>query len=143
MTKYRFKTEEEFKAEGFWSVNDNCPLQWNSESLMNEFLGQDIPEKYNKHIEAGHDFSYEDWIFKSKDCILNEQPVELTDVLEELNKLNQNSLINKKTMKKEAKLVVEQGVNTQEKFVYMDKAYSILNVGFQTNKNVVLYGSGE
>jgi hypothetical protein len=109
---------------------------------MNHYLGQIIPEEYYKYIEKNRDFSYQDWTIRANECILIEEPAELTDILEELNKLNQNSLINKKTMKKEAKLVVEKSVNTQEKFVYMDKAYSILNVGFQTNKNVVLYGAG-
>jgi len=142
MKKYRFKTAEEFKADGLWSVDYNCPLNWNDEGNMNHYLGQIIPEEYYKYIESCYEFVYGNWSFKSRDCILIEESVELTDILEELNKLNQNSLINKKTMKKEAKLVVEKGVNTQEKFVYMDKAYSILNVGFQTNKNVVLYGAG-
>jgi hypothetical protein len=30
-----------------------------------------------------------------------------------------------------------------EKFVFMDKTVNVLNVGFQTGKNVVLYGPGE
>lgn len=142
MTKYRFKTEIEFKADDNWDYSYNAPLQWNDKGKMNHYLGQDVDDRHIFAIENNRDFTDVNWSFESIDCILNEQLVELTDVLEELNKLNQNSLINKKTMKKEAKLVVEKGDNTQEKFVYMDKAYSILNVGFQTNKNVVLYGAG-
>jgi hypothetical protein len=30
-----------------------------------------------------------------------------------------------------------------EKFVFMDKTVSVLNVGFSTAKNVILYGPGE
>ena len=30
-----------------------------------------------------------------------------------------------------------------EKFVFMDKTVNILNVGYSTSKNVVLYGPGE
>lgn len=43
-------------------------------------------------------------------------------------------------MRKAAKISVE---NTAQKFVFMDKTVNILNVGYQTGKNVVLYGPGE
>ena len=35
MTKYRFKTEEEFKAEGLWESSGN-PQKWNDRGKMNK-----------------------------------------------------------------------------------------------------------
>ena len=39
MTKYRFKTKEEFIRDGLWDEKDNCPYYWNSDGEMNEYLG--------------------------------------------------------------------------------------------------------
>jgi hypothetical protein len=79
MSKYRFKTEEEFKADGQWDKINHCPIGWNSDGEMNHYLGQDVPEEYNESIEDGQYF-YEDgkyfyidgWTFESTNCILKE-----------------------------------------------------------------------
>jgi MoxR-like ATPase len=138
MSKYRFKTEEEFKRDGLWNIRYNVPDKWNEEHEMDEFYGQDIPAKYNVSIKSKKDFEYNTWIFQACDCIIKEEePIDLLDVLKQIN---QNSLITKKTkMRKAAKITVE---NTTQKFVFMDKTINILNVGLSTNKNVVLYGPG-
>lgn len=138
MSKYRFKTEEEFKRDGLWDDEHNSPTNWNDLGLMNKFLGEEIPEEHHKYIEAGRDFNYQDWTIGANECVIIEEPIDLLNVLEQIN---QNSLITKKkkTMKKAAKITVE---NTTEKFVFMDKTINILNVGLATSKNVVLYGPG-
>lgn len=74
MSKYRFKTEEEFKRDGLW--NKNRPFKW--VSVMNRYLGQDIPDKYNRFCDANKDFSYETWSFSSDDYVLKEIQPEYT-----------------------------------------------------------------
>ena len=139
MSKYRFKTKEEFKRDGDWDDEQNCPTHWNDHGKMNHFLGQDIPDIHNRSIQAGRDFGHEGWSIRACECtIKEEEPIDLLSVLEHIN---QNSLITKKKtkMKKAAKITVE---NTTQKFVFMDKTINILNVGLATSKNVVLYGPG-
>lgn len=68
MTKYRFKTEQEFKDEGNW--HKNYPSGWNTIGEMNHFLGQEIPEEYNSYCDSNSDFKYEDWSFKENNYIL-------------------------------------------------------------------------
>jgi len=47
------------------------------------------------------------------------------------------------TMKKaETKATVKRNP-VGDKFVFMDKTVNVLNVGFSTGKNVILYGPGE
>jgi hypothetical protein len=146
MTKYRFKTKEEFKADGRWkdytSLGVSRPAGWNNRGEMNQFMGQDIPDEYIEKIEGSDHFSYSNWSFQSDDCILNELSEE-----EEQQLFNQikNSLITKKKMEKQVvKTETKEVVNSvREKFVFMDKTVNILNVGFDTCKNVILYGPGE
>jgi len=70
MSKYRFKTEEEFKRDGLW-VKDH-PNSWTSSGSMNKYLGQDIPDKYNRFCDVNKDFSYEGWSFSNDDYVLKE-----------------------------------------------------------------------
>ena len=42
MSRYRFKTEEEFKREGLWNENADSPLEW--VRLMLPMLGKEILE---------------------------------------------------------------------------------------------------
>lgn len=61
MSKYRFKTIEEFKECGDWVNYHNGhegPSHWNDQGKMNEFYGQDIPDEFNETIDGGYDFSY-------------------------------------------------------------------------------------
>lgn len=73
MSKYRFKTKEEFVRDGLW--RENCPYLWNSSGKMNKYLGQDIPEEFNDKCDKGVGFDYEDWSFSSNDYVLKENYV--------------------------------------------------------------------
>jgi hypothetical protein len=144
MTKYRFKTPEEFKECGDWVEHTDRysgPGHWNDMGAMDEFYGQDIPEEFNEYIERGNDFNYGSWTFRACECI--EVPQELTDeetkqILEQIK--NNNSLVTKTMKNTETKSVKRNPVG--DKFVFMDKTVNILNVGFSTSKNVILYGPG-
>ena len=142
MTKYRFKKIEEFETDGLWINYNNISTAngWEEEGEMNKYLGQDIPDEYIEQIERGDEFYMDDWTFQPEDCILNELSEEqITEILEQVK--NNNSLITEKKMKNaETKSVKKNPVG--EKFVFMDKTVNILNVGFMTGKNVVLFGPG-
>ena len=68
MSKYRFKTEEEFKRDGLWKGDH--PNGWTSSGSMNKYLGTDIPDKYNRFCDANKDFSYEGWSFYENTYVL-------------------------------------------------------------------------
>lgn len=57
MSKYRFKTVEEFQSDDLWindsysSSLDGYPNGWCEDGSMNKYLGQEIPIKFNKQIE--------------------------------------------------------------------------------------------
>lgn len=140
MTKYRFKTREEFEADGLWSSFYNVPKHWNESHEMDDFIEQDIPDKFIRQIEGGYDFNHGDWTFRANQCILNSIELSEEQVTEILKQVN-NSLITEKKMKNaETKSVKRNPVG--DKFVFMDKTVNILNVGFSTSKNVILYGPG-
>ena len=138
MSKYRIKTIEEFKRDDLWNDEYNCPYGWNEDHEMDKYYEQDIPDRYNSHIERNEEIRIDGWVFRPDNFIIKEE--EQVDLLNLLKQINQNSLITKKTkMRKAAKITVE---NTTQKFVFMDKTINILNVGLSTNKNVVLYAPG-
>jgi hypothetical protein len=140
MSKYRFKTKEEFIDDGLWDDEYQAPDEWCSDGDMNKYIGQDVPDRFIKQIERGHSFNDGNWTFEARDCILKEvEEVNIEEVLEQIKLNNQNSLINKQTMKKAS---TKPANAVAEKFVFMDKTVNILNVGFSTSKNVVLYGPG-
>lgn len=132
MKQYRFKTEKEFKKDKLWSYDYDVPIGWCEDGEMNGYMGEEVPDQYIKQIESNSDFHYDDWSFNSYDCIEIESIIPIEQILEQI-KLN-NSLITEEKMKKANK--------APEKFVFMDKTVNILNVGFSTCKNVVLYGPG-
>lgn len=68
MSKYRFKTEEEFKKEGRWS--GERPKSW--VTVMNKYLGKDIPDRYNAICDEKEQLHYETWSFNPKDYVLKE-----------------------------------------------------------------------
>ena len=147
MSKYRFKTIEEFKSDDLWledsysSSHDGYPSGWCEEGGMNKYLGQDIPDGYNSYMDRAKPFNMDGWNFESDDYILKEEEiVDITEVIEQVKQLNQNSLKTKEKMTTKTKNAVKNPV--AEKFVFMDKTVSILNVGFSTAKNVILYGPG-
>lgn len=146
MSKYRFKTVEEFKSDDIWvsdsysSSLDGYPDGWAEDGDMNKYIGMDIPDKFNSPMDKGKSFNMDGWTFEADDYILKEEkPVDITEVIEQVKQLNKNSLKTKKAMKA-TKNAVKNPV--AEKFVFMDKTVSILNVGFSTAKNVILYGPG-
>lgn len=146
MKKYRFKTIDEFKEDNLW-IDDECsdhdngyPEEWCESGDMNTYLGEEIPSKFNKHIEQGHGFDMHGWTFRIDDVTeVIEPEISIEEALEQVKQLNKNSLTTKKAMKT-TKNAVKNPV--AEKFVFMDKTVSILNVGFSTAKNVILYGPG-
>jgi len=147
MSKYRFKTIDEFKEDDLW-YNDSCssyddgyPSGWAEDGEMNKYMGQDIPDTYNSFMDRAKPFGMDGWNFESDDYVLKEEePVDITEVMEKVKQLNQNSLKTKEKMATKTKNAVKNPV--AEKFVFMDKTVSILNVGFSTAKNVILYGPG-
>jgi hypothetical protein len=148
MKKYRFKTKEEFIDDDLWledsysSSHDGYPQEWCEEGGMNKYLGEEIPSKFNKHIEQGHSFDMSGWTFRIDDVTeVIEPEISIEEALNQVKQLNQNSLKTKKAMATKTKNAVKNPV--AEKFVFMDKTVSILNVGFSTAKNVILYGPGE
>ena len=141
MTKYRFKIREEFEDDDLWNEDYNCPEIWNEDGDMNHFMGQDIPDQFINHIEQGRSFDYDNWTFKPNQCILNS--IELSE--EETQKILKQvtkSLITKKKMRTKAETKTRKANPVGDKFVFMDKTVNILNVGFSTRKNVILYGPG-
>lgn len=66
MSKYRFKTEEEFKAEGLWDVKTKRPYNWTEHMVC--MLGQPIEDGANKSIETNRWFipSNHKYIYESK-----------------------------------------------------------------------------
>jgi len=142
MTKYRFKTREEFEADGLWVEHNEDyegPENWNDAGDMDHFMGQDIPDTFIRQIELGQDFHLLDWAFRANECILNSIELTEEETIEILKQVNK-SLITKKKMKSTTKSVKKNPVG--DKFVFMDKTVNILNVGFSTCKNVILYGPG-
>lgn len=148
MKKYRFKTKEEFINDDLWihdihsQHDDGYPDHWSESGDMNKYLGQEIPIKFNEHIEKGYNFEMHTWIFRPTYDVteLIEPEVNIEETLEQVKQLNKNSLTTKKKMGTTKKAVKKNPV--AEKFVFMDKTVNILNVGFSTAKNVILYGPG-
>jgi hypothetical protein len=143
MTKYRFKTKEEFKKSGDWvrySAAYSGPSYWNDKGNMDKFYGQDVPDEFNEQIEAETEFSYDNWSFRAEECILNSIELSEEETQEILKQVNK-SLITERKMKSTATKSVKKNP-VGDKFVFMDKTVNILNVGFSTCKNVILYGPG-
>lgn len=148
MKKYRFKTKEECIKDGLWTYSEitpegGYPKIWNSEGEMNKYLGEEIPTQFSKKIKMKRDFIFDNWFFAYDYCVeikeLTEE--ELKESLEIFKTLIPKKMKTKEQKKVEAQIIVEKS-NIEEKFVFMDKTISILNVGFLTNKNVVLFGPG-
>jgi MoxR-like ATPase len=142
MKKYRFKTEIEFKKDKLWNYNDEMPIGWADDQEMNEYLGDSIDEEYNEKIELGKTFNFDNWCFQSTDCIefIEVEDIPLEEIIKKLEEQKQNSLITKEeTMKNLNESVVS---SAKDKFVFMDKTVQVLEIGFNTSKNIVLYGPG-
>ena len=61
MSKYRFKTIEEFKAEDLWTIDkyssslDGYPNGWCEDGGMNKYIGQDVPDTFNVKMNCVED----------------------------------------------------------------------------------------
>lgn len=147
MSKYRFKTKEEFEADGLWIDYNTVetPEGWEEYGGMNKYLGEEIPDQYIEQIDRGSDFYMDNWTFQAIDCIINwteeEKEEQLKQILEQVK--NNNSLITERKMKTTEKTTKRVANPVADKFVFMDKTVNILNVGYSTCKNVILYGPGE
>lgn len=72
--EYRFKTKEEFLAEGRWNFDERAPSEWNRN--MNKYLGAPVPYEYYKHCNESSNFIYEGWYFSKNDYTI--KPLEVT-----------------------------------------------------------------
>jgi hypothetical protein len=108
---------------------------------MNKLMGTDVPDMHIDAIEKNITFSMNGmWKFLASNCILNSIELSEEETKEILNQVKNNSLITKEKMKTTTKSVKKNPVG--DKFVFMDKTVNILNVGYSTSKNVILYGPG-
>ena len=142
MKQYRFKTEKEFKADGLWNNHNDCPDDWADTGNMNKYIGEEIDTIWNVKIERNQEFNFDGWRFQPHDCIevvpvVPDIPLE--EVIKQL-KENQSLIKKEKPMKN---LNTQAEVSTiKDKFVFMDKTVQVLDIGFNTRKNIVLYGPG-
>ena len=86
MSKYRFKTREEFIQDGLWNDKYNCPDEWASEGQMNKYLGIDVPEKFNMDCDEKEDFEYDGWYFRRNDYVLKEQQEYFDDLSQHIGR---------------------------------------------------------
>ena len=73
MSKYRFKTREEFERDGHWNDEYQCPIDWNESGDMNHYLGEDVPEHYNEKCDKNWDIGMDGWSFEPNNYILKEE----------------------------------------------------------------------
>lgn len=86
MSKYRFKTKEEFIRDGLWNDKYNCPDEWAWEGQMNKYLGIDVPEKFNMDCDEKKDFKHDGWHFNKVDYILKEQQKYFNDLSQHIGR---------------------------------------------------------
>jgi len=65
----RFLTEQQFKNQSLWTRDH--PKGWNSDGLMNKYLGQSIVIPTSS-IRSDGSFRYENWTFSMNDYIVTE-----------------------------------------------------------------------
>ena len=73
MSKYRFKTREEFERDGQWNDEYDCPVGWNESGDMNHYLGQDVPEGANESCDLHEGFDDDVWWFEPTNYVLKEE----------------------------------------------------------------------
>jgi hypothetical protein len=73
MSKYRFKTQDEFIRDGQWNDEYDCPEGWSQSGDMNHYLGQDVPEGANESCDLGEGFEDDGWWFEPTNYILKEE----------------------------------------------------------------------
>jgi hypothetical protein len=72
MSKYRFKTQEEFIRDGQWDDDNHCPEGWSQSGEMNHYLGEDVPEGANESCDLHEGFDVDGWWFESTNYVLKE-----------------------------------------------------------------------
>ena len=73
MSRYRFKTKEEFIRDGLWDDEYDTPKGWNISGDMNEFLGQDINECHNSLCDGNKVIYAHGWLFRPWSYVLKEE----------------------------------------------------------------------
>ena len=73
MSKYRFKTEEEFKEEGLWNEECKCPSGWEIGGHMNKYMGEEIPKEFNINCDKREDLCVGGWLFDRSHYVLNKE----------------------------------------------------------------------
>ena len=68
----RFLTEQEFKDKGLW--RETYPKGWNSEGMMNKYLGQSIV-LIKSSIRSDGSFTYDGWRFQLTDYLITDEVV--------------------------------------------------------------------
>lgn len=86
MSKYRFKTKEEFIRDGLWNDKYNCPDEWAWEGQMNKYLGIDVPDEFNLQCDENESFEYNDWYFQNTDYTLKEQQKYFNDLSQHIGR---------------------------------------------------------
>ena len=86
MSKYRFKTKEEFIRDGLWDEEDNCPDKWALDGEMNKYLGKDVPDEFNVQCDKNKSFEYDDWLFQNTDYVLKEQQEYFDDLSQHIGR---------------------------------------------------------
>ena len=82
MSKYRFKTEQEFKDDYQWDydLKRDVPISWVGKMI--EQLGKPLDDSYNKKIESSKWFTHkgDGFIYSSNDVKLMENKEELLPI---------------------------------------------------------------
>ena len=86
MTKYRFKTKEEFIRDELWDEKYNCPYNWAPTGEMNEYLGIDVPDKCIVYCDENETFTYDGWLFQNTNYILKEQQKYFNDLSQHIGR---------------------------------------------------------
>ena len=86
MSKYRFKTKEEFIRDGLWNEKNNCPHNWCHDGDMNEYLGIDVPDECIVYCDKNEEFKYDGWHFKSNEYVLKEQQEYFDDLSQHIGR---------------------------------------------------------
>lgn len=73
MSKYRFKTQDEFIRDGQWDDDNHCPEGWSQSGEMNHYLGQDVPEGANENCDLREGFDDDGWWFERTNYVLKEE----------------------------------------------------------------------
>lgn len=77
-SKYRFKTEDEFKRDGLWDYYDGVPKYWNSRGQMNHYIGKPVDSACNTLCHNKERITICDksnsciWTFRPEDYVLND-----------------------------------------------------------------------